>query len=89
MAGLPKNVRGFEPHLALDGGPDGLAPHRRILDHAAGRLRKGGRVFLEIAYDQQEAATALFDGRDAYENPRVLRDHAGQPRVLTASRTTT
>jgi release factor glutamine methyltransferase len=83
---LPKNVRDYEPRLALDGGADGLAPHRRILDGAAERLRRGGRVFLEIAFDQQEAALALFDDRPDYENPRVLRDHAGQPRVLTAAR---
>jgi release factor glutamine methyltransferase len=86
IEGLPKNVRDYEPRLALDGGSDGLGPHRRILDGAADRLRRGGRVFLEIAYDQEEAALGLLQTRDAFENPRVLRDHAGQPRVLTATR---
>src|SRR5207253_1186629 len=44
IATLDKNVREFEPLGALDGGLDGLAPHRRILSDAPDRLIPGGRV---------------------------------------------
>jgi release factor glutamine methyltransferase len=46
---LDRSVREYEPHVALDGGLDGLVPHRRILAEAPRHLTAGGRVYLEIA----------------------------------------
>jgi len=86
MQSLPRNVRDYEPHVALDGGADGLAPHRRILAGASDRLRAGGRVFLEIAFDQHDAAIAMIQQFPAFIDATVARDHAGQPRVLSAVR---
>ena len=87
IAGLPRNVRDYEPHLALDGGPDGLTPHRRILKGAAGHwLRDGGRVMLEIAYDQNDTATAMMADYPAFSGVQIIRDYAGQPRVLVATK---
>ncbi len=87
MQQLPRNVGGYEPHLALHGGSDGLDPHRQILQGAtADRLRAGGRVLLEIAFDQHEAALEMISKYDDFTDARVLRDHAGNPRVLTAAR---
>ncbi len=86
MQSLPRNVRDYEPHLALDGGPDGLAPHRRILAGAIERVRSGGRVLMEIAFDQHDAALEMAAGFPAFTDPKVLRDYAGQPRVLMVTR---
>lgn len=83
---LPRNVRDYEPRQALDGGADGLELHRRILHQASNRLRPGGKILLEIGYDQQEAALEMIQQYDAYADARVLRDYAGNPRVLTATR---
>lgn len=83
---LPRNVRDYEPRQALDGGADGLDLHRRILHQSGNRLRPGGRILLEIGYDQQEAALTMIRQYDAYGDERVLRDYAGNPRVLTATR---
>jgi release factor glutamine methyltransferase len=84
---LQRGVKDYEPRLALDGGPDGLGPHRRILAGAAERLRPGGRIFLEIAYDQHAAALELVAEFDTFSEPRILRDYGGHPRVITAIRT--
>ncbi len=83
---LDRSVKDYEPLTALDGGPDGLAFHRRILAGAPQRLRGGGRIFLEIAFDQSEAIRALAAEYPGFEDPRVLKDHAGNDRVLTATR---
>ena len=83
---LDRNVRDYEPLEALDGGPDGLDLHRRILDGAADRLVPGGRVYLEIAYDQGKAARETAGAYDAFDDVRVLKDYAGHDRVLTARR---
>lgn len=86
VATLDRNVRDYEPLGALDGGPDGLSVHRRILAGAPGHLVGGGRVFLEIAYDQGEAAMKMMGDYPQFEEPRLLKDYGGRDRVLCARR---
>jgi release factor glutamine methyltransferase len=81
---LDRSVREYEPIGALDGGPDGLVLHRRILEGAGDRLVSGGRIYLEIAFDQGALAKEVGEGFEALEDVRVLKDHAGKDRVLTA-----
>lgn len=85
MAKLDRSVRDFEPHLALDGGPDGLTIHRRILADAPARLLPGGRVMLEIAFDQADAAKAMAGEFPRFGQPTILKDAAGNNRVLAIS----
>lgn len=80
---LDRNVRDYEPIEALDGGLDGLILHRRIIAGAAERLVDGGRVYLEIQFDQGEAATEIAMEHAEFDDIRVLKDHAGHERVLT------
>jgi release factor glutamine methyltransferase len=83
---LDRSVKDYEPHLALDGGEDGLLPHRRILADAPNRLTPAGRVFLEIAFDQGEAALALAREVPGLTDPKILRDSGNRDRVLYARR---
>nr|WP_299731385.1 peptide chain release factor N(5)-glutamine methyltransferase [Devosia sp.] len=80
---LAPEVRDFDPRLALDGGPDGLAPYRIIAAEAARYLSPGGRVLVEIGYDQGAAVTALFVAA-GFGNVAVHRDLAGLDRVISA-----
>ena len=84
IADLPANVRDYEPHMALDGGVDGLDLHRRILAESAGYLADGGRIFLEIGFDQGPAAleAAGAGGVAGWSEVRILKDSAGHDRVL-------
>lgn len=86
MAALDRNVRDYEPHEALDGGIDGLVLHRRILQSANDRLVPGGRIYLEIAFDQGPAAREIAGKYEDLDDVRVLKDYAGHERVLTARR---
>jgi release factor glutamine methyltransferase len=81
---LDRSVRDYEPVAALDGGLDGLVLHRRILAEAPQRLVPGGRVFLEIAFDQGELARQVAAEFPQLQDVRVLKDHAGHDRVLAA-----
>lgn len=83
---MPPEARDHEPRTALDGGPDGLDLHRRILAEAPDRLVAGGRVFLEIAFDQGELAREVAAKYEAFQEVRILRDFGGRDRVLTAQR---
>jgi release factor glutamine methyltransferase len=85
IEGLDRNVRDYEPRLALDGGTDGLRLIRQILTGAPERLLPGGRVYVEIQFDQAEPVRALAIAAGLTEI-RILRDHAGNDRVVAARR---
>ena len=79
---LDKEVREHEPMLALDGGADGLDIYRRIAEEAPGYLKAGGRLLMEIGYDQAEDVAALL--QKEFDDIKVLKDLAGLDRVVSA-----
>lgn len=83
IAGLMKEVRGFEPPPALAGGSDGLKILRRIIDEAPGYLEDGGVILLEVGAGQAGPVLFLFD-RDRFAMPRVTNDLAGIGRMVSA-----
>lgn len=83
---LDRNVRDYEPHLALDGGADGLAVVRRILAGAHDRLRPGGRLYIELQFDQGPAALEIAGASGPWETVSILRDLGGHERALYARR---
>lgn len=86
LASLDRSVIDYEPRLALDGGPDGLALHRRILEGATRHLLPGGRMFLEIAFDQADAARELVANSPLWAEAKIVKDQAGHNRVLALRR---
>ena len=86
LGSLDRSVREYEPLQALDGGLDGLTLHRRILTEASDRLVPGGRVYLEIAFDQGEAALEMSEAFSDFDDARLLKDFGGRDRVLTLRR---
>jgi release factor glutamine methyltransferase len=86
IAQLDRSVREYEPLAALDGGPDGMAIHRRILAESPGHLFPGGQIFLEIAFDQAELARQIAGEHAEFGDVRILKDQAGNHRVMTARR---
>ena len=83
---MGRAVARHEPHLALDGGADGLDFHRRILAEAPRYLAPGGLVFLEHESDEGALARRIGERAVAFEDVRDLRDSRGLDRVLTARR---
>ena len=87
IPGMGRHVAEHEPHLALDGGADGLDLHRRILDGAADHLAPGGRLFLEHEWYHGSSARTLAErDADLLTDVRTLRDASGKDRALYASR---
>jgi release factor glutamine methyltransferase len=85
IATLDRSVRDYEPVGALDGGLDGLALHRRILGESPAHLVPGGRVFLEIGFDQGTQALEIAAEHPEFVDVKLLKDFAGHDRVLTAT----
>jgi release factor glutamine methyltransferase len=78
---LAPEVKDFDPRLALDGGPDGLAPYRVIAAEARERLRSGGLILVEIGYDQGGAVSALF-AEAGLSDVSITKDLNGLDRVV-------
>jgi release factor glutamine methyltransferase len=78
---LEAEVRLHDPLIALDGGPDGLDAYRTILGNAAGYLRKGGFVSLEIGHDQKTAVSELANN-NGWVQLEARRDISGRDRVM-------
>lgn len=86
VAMLEPGVRDYEPHLALDGGEDGLRVVAPLIEQAAALLKPGGQLFLEIGSDQEAEVRALLEAQPSFTVAPTVRDHAQHPRVLRASK---
>lgn len=80
---VQREVREYEPHVALFGGPDGLAIYRRLIDDAARVLQPGGWIVMETAYNADEAVRAMLSAR-WFVDIEMRTDLAGLPRVVAA-----
>lgn len=86
IGGLRRDVRDWEPLLALDGGADGMDFYRRFASEGARHLREGGLLAVEVGVEQGATVSRLFDAQAELGRIRVRQDYAGLPRVVTAER---
>jgi release factor glutamine methyltransferase len=80
---LPRDVRAFEPKVALDGGPDGTDVLVEVVRRSPRWLRPGGWLLLELGGDQAALLGSLLDDA-GFETPEVLVDEEGDPRAICA-----
>ena len=76
---LQKEVKDFEPEMALNGGDDGLDFYRIIASEAKNHLNENGIIFLEAGYDQAQSIKDLFCG---YKNVEILKDYENIDRII-------
>ena len=73
-----------EPHVALDGGIDGLKFYKILANNAFEYLNENGYLLLEIGYNQQESVTQLLQDTGKYKNIETIKDLGGNYRVVIA-----
>lgn len=81
---LQPEIWKFEPHPALDGGPDGLLYSKIIIEQASSYLYPGGWLALEIGENQSIPLANMFP--KTFKNPEKILDLAGIERVLIAQK---
>ena len=79
---LPKQVQN-EPHLALDGGEDGLKFYKKIIEQACNYI-ENGYLILEIGYDQKEDVENLLKENKNYSEIKTIQDFSGNDRCVIA-----
>ena len=78
---LSPEVRDHDPRMALDGGEDGLDIYRRIVSECGDVLNAGGRLYMEIGFDQAAAVGGLME-KAGFRDIEVVKDLAGKDRVI-------
>ena len=82
IAKIEKQVRDFEPKLALDGGRDGLDFYKKIINLSKNFLNNKGRLYLEIGYDQSKDVVDLAK-KEGYDNIVIIKDLSGRDRGIS------
>lgn len=78
---LQKEVKDYEPMLALDGGDDGLKYYKLLASSAKEYLNDNGKIYLEIGYDQEKEVKDIFE-KKGYKYIETVKDLGGNDRVV-------
>jgi release factor glutamine methyltransferase len=86
LAGLAPEIHQWEPVGALDGGADGLAVYRRIINECGDYLACEGYLLLETGADSAAEIGQMIAETGGFEAIAVLPDYAGRDRVIAAGK---
>lgn len=78
---LDHSVRDYEPHLALDGGEDGLDFYRSITEKWRNCLPAGGRLYFEVGIGQADQVLRIMRSQ-GFGDIQIVKDHHDIPRVV-------
>lgn len=81
---LAGEIGGFEPRLAFDGGPLGIAILNRVIREAPLYLRPGGWLAVEVGLGQAMAMVKRMQGTGKYRRVEAIDNHLGEPRAVLA-----
>ena len=81
IPGLDVSVRGYEPHMALDGGADGLDFYRAVTQKWKSALRLGGSLIFEVGIGQAPSVEDIL-ARNGFEGIQTTADTQGIWRVV-------
>ena len=82
---LERDVVGFEPKLALNGGLDGLSEIRKVIKKSSELIKKNGKFILEIGFDQKNKVINLLKKEDFYIN-NIQKDFANNYRCIVSTK---
>jgi release factor glutamine methyltransferase len=79
---MQREVRDFEPHLALFGGESGHEIYSRLIEQATVVLKPGGWLLLELGWNSLDPVSSMV--REGWSGVSTVEDLALIPRVLAA-----
>ena len=85
LKNLDKEVLNFEPKLALDGGLDGLSEIKKVIMRSSELLKKNGKLFLEIGFNQKDKVKKILNNEGFYIN-KILKDYANNYRCIVSTK---
>tara|TARA_B100001063_G_scaffold161794_1_gene151006 strand:- start:250 stop:1092 length:843 start_codon:yes stop_codon:yes gene_type:complete len=85
LKNLDKEIINFEPNSALDGGLEGMSEIRKVVVKSSELIKKGGKLILEIAYDQTKEVKEFLRTQGFYINS-VVKDLAKNDRCVISTK---
>ena len=82
---LEREVKNYEPKLALDGGLDGLSVIRKVIKKSSDLLKTNGKLILEIGYDQRVPVKKMLNKNNFYIN-NIIKDLAKNDRCIISTK---
>ena len=82
---LEKEINNYEPMLALKGGNDGLSLIRRVVKRSSKLLKKSGKLYLEIGYDQKFRVKSILEKENFYVN-KTVKDYGRNNRCIVCTK---
>jgi release factor glutamine methyltransferase len=82
---LQREIREYEPEVALYGGETGLEMYARLIDQSVQMLAPGGTLAMELGYGAAERVREMFNSAE-WKNLSITNDLAAIPRVIAADR---
>jgi len=82
---LEKDIRGFEPKLALDGGRDGFSKIAKVISKTSELLKRNGKFILEIGFDQKNKTLDILKNNNFYIN-KVVKDYGKNYRCIISTK---
>ena len=82
---LDKDVKNFEPKLALSGGLDGISEIRKVVRKSSELIKKNGKLFLEIGFDQKNKVKKILK-KNGFKLNKVLKDLAKNDRCIVCTK---
>jgi release factor glutamine methyltransferase len=83
---LDRNVKEYEPKLALFAGDDGLDIYRRICEKADHFLKPNAALMLEIGYGQGKMVRKLLEQAGCFAEIKIEKDFHNNDRIATAKK---
>ena len=82
---LDKDIKFFEPNLALNGGVDGFSKIRKVIKKSSILIKKKGKLILEIGFNQEIKTKKILKANGFYIN-RIVKDFAGINRCIVSTK---
>ena len=82
---LEKDVIGFEPNLALEGGIDGFTVLKKVIKRSSRLLKTGGKLILEIGFDQKLRVRELLKKEKYFVN-KITKDYGNRDRCVICTK---
>jgi release factor glutamine methyltransferase len=83
---LAREIKDYEPVVALNGGEDGMEFYRSIVSQGPSYLRRGGSLLLEVGEDQGKRVSAVIEEEGSFSRPEQIKDLSGNDRVIKAQK---
>jgi release factor glutamine methyltransferase len=83
---LERNVKDYEPRLALFAGTDGLDVYRRIIEKVDSFLKPDAALMLEVGYAQGQTVRELLEKANCFAEITIEKDHHNNDRIVIAKK---